>query len=97
MLFGSLSNAGIKHYRHSRERTIMTPLHVVKEGTKVRIVQIDAGRGMITQLNHMGLFENDIITIVRNAHGHLIVAKDNLRLALGRGKSFKIFVEQVEE
>ena len=74
----------------------MTPLQAVKEGTKVRIAKIDAGRGMITQLNHMGLFENDIITVVRNTYGHLILAKDNLRLAVGRGKSFKIFVEQVE-
>jgi len=70
------------------------PLNQVSAGKHVRIVAIDAGRGMVGQLNHMGLFAGDSVKVVQNNLGPLIVAKGPLRLALGRGMSHKILVEE---
>ena len=72
----------------------MVPLHYVKEGVVVRIAQINSGRGMMSRLNNMGLFIGQKLQVVRNSHGHIIVAQDNLRLALGRGMSSRIMVEE---
>lgn len=64
-------------------------------GAEVRIVKINAGRGLLSQLQHMGLKEGDMIQVIQNNHGHLIIARGNLRLALGRGMAHKILVERV--
>ena len=55
---------------------------------------IQAGRGLIGQLNHMGLFVGDTVKVIQNNQGPLIIAKGNLRLALGRGMSHKILVKK---
>lgn len=68
-------------------------LNTVPEGAVVKIVKISAGRGVSSQMHHMGLLEGETVKVVRNTRGHLIVAKDNLRLAIGRGMSHKIEVE----
>ncbi len=49
---------------------------------------------MVGQLNHMGLFVGDSIKVAQNNLGPLIVAKGALRLALGRGMSHRILVEE---
>lgn len=73
----------------------MTSLNFIKQGKSVRIIKISAGRGLSQRLNNMGLHEGDIVRVVNNTSGPLIVAKNCSRLALGRGMSFKIFVEEV--
>ena len=72
----------------------MTPLNSIHNDCFVKIVRIDAGWGLSRQLSHMGLFVGDTIKVIQNSQGPLIVAKGNLRLALGRGMSHKIFVIQ---
>lgn len=75
----------------------MTPLHLVEEGQEVKIVKIDAGYGLSRQLRNMGLLHGETIRVVHNSRGPLIIAKGHLRFALGRGMSFKIFVEEVQD
>jgi len=70
-------------------------LSVFENGAEVRIAKIDAGRGVLSQLHHMGLKEGDMIRVIQNNHGHLIIARGNLRLALGRGMAHKILVERI--
>lgn len=75
----------------------MTPLNLIKQGKSVRIIKISAGRGLSQRLSNMGLHAGDIVKVVNNTSGPLIVAKNYSRLALGRGMSFKIFVEEIED
>ena len=75
----------------------MSALQSVKEGSRVKIVKIEAAKGSSSQLKHMGLLIGDVIKVVRNSAGHVIVAKGNLRLALGKTISSKIFVEQCQK
>lgn len=75
----------------------MTPLAALKKGTKAKIVQLNAGRGLMMQIKHMGLREGDTIQVIQNSQGPVIIAKGSLRLALGRGMSHKILVEENKE
>lgn len=72
----------------------MTSLVEVKAGAVVKIVRIDSGRGLLSRLRNMGLWEGDTVKVIRNTTGQLIVGKGSLRLALGRGMSNKIMVEE---
>ncbi len=69
------------------------PLSLVKTGQKVRIVDIKGGRGRITRMYDMGIRIGDVIEVIQNFHGPIIIAKGNIRIALGRGFATKILVE----
>ncbi len=71
----------------------MILLHKIKVGQVVRVLKIDAGKSLEGQLQHMGIREGEILKVVQNTRGPIIVAKDTMRLALGRGMSQKIWVE----
>ncbi|MFH1360611.1 MAG: FeoA family protein [Candidatus Omnitrophota bacterium] len=75
----------------------MEPLNLVKEGLRVKIAKIDAGQGLTRRLKNMGLIKGEVIKVMQNTQGPLIIAKENLRFALGRGMSYKIFVEEVNK
>ncbi|MBD3271472.1 MAG: hypothetical protein GF384_02900 [Elusimicrobia bacterium] len=72
----------------------MVSLNTVREGKKIKIIQIDAGCGLSRRLNGMGLFVGDTVRVIQNSLGPVIIAKGDLRLALGRGMSHKIIVEE---
>jgi len=71
------------------------PLSQVPSSTYFQVVAIHAGRGLVSQLNHMGIFVGDMIKVVHNIAGPLIIAKGNMRLALGRGMSRQIMGQTV--
>ena len=75
----------------------MKSLDKVKVGVKGKIIKIDAGKGLLGQLKHMGLQEGETIKVVQNIRGPIIVAKGNLRFALGRGMSHKIIIEEIDK
>ncbi len=74
----------------------MTALSSMESGKKVRIVKIDAERLLRAQLLHLGLREGDVLKVLQNNRGDLIVAKGHLRLALGRALAQKVGVEKKE-
>jgi Fe2+ transport system protein FeoA len=72
------------------------PLNMVNRGL-VRIVSINAGRGLRERLIRMGIFEGDVIEVVMNSFpGPVFVQKDGVRIGLGAGMASKIFVQPVE-
>jgi len=73
----------------------MTPLSLLPKGTRAKIIQIDAGRGLEGRLKHMGLYQGEVIKVVQNTEGPVVVAKGGMRLALGRGMSQKVLVEEI--
>jgi len=71
------------------------PLSMVEENKLVRIVRIAGGRGFVSKLMNMGINEGEIIKVLNNTSGPMVISLGNSRIALGRGASFKIFVEYV--
>ena len=70
------------------------PLNQIAENKKVRIIKIDAGKALSMRINNLGILEGDTVRIIHNARGPLIIGKGHMRLALGRGMSQKIIVEE---
>lgn len=80
---------------NSRENKAM-PLEDVKSGQRVRVVRIDSGCGLAHRLAAMGLFKDEVISVVRNDGAEqIIVEVKNSRVILGRGMSHKVLVEPI--
>ncbi|RKY42126.1 MAG: hypothetical protein DRP80_07110 [Candidatus Omnitrophota bacterium] len=75
----------------------MMPLSMVEEKRLVRIVRIIGGRGFVSRVMNMGINEGEIIKVLNNTRGPLLISLGNSRIALGRGASFRIFVEYVKK
>ena len=65
----------------------------IQEGKRVKIVKIDAGRELKMRIKNLGISEGDTVKIIHNTRGPVIIGKGDLRLAIGRGMSHKIIVE----
>jgi len=75
----------------------MMPLSMAEEGRLARIVRIIGGRGFVSRLMNMGIKEGEVIKVLNNTRGPVLICLGNSRIVLGRGASFKIFVEDVKE
>jgi ferrous iron transport protein A len=70
------------------------PLAHARTGETVRVVAINAGRGLQARLAAMGITPGSRLTVKgRNDHGPFVVAVRDSRVALGRGMVSKIEVE----
>lgn len=72
------------------------PLILAAEGERVRIVAVGGGRGMDRRLSDLGLAVGSEVTIVRRDRGPMVVARDDMRLALGTGIAHRVLVVRVE-
>ena len=73
----------------------MKPLHLVEQGKSVKITRVEHHHNLVKKLRNLGLHEGDTVSVLNNlGDGPLIIAKDNVRIALGRGMSLKIFVQE---
>ena len=69
------------------------PLSTVGAGQKVKLVSINAGRGLNSRLASMGLLPNVEITVVNNTHpGPFVISVKDSKMMLGRGMAHKITV-----
>jgi len=69
------------------------PLSMVKTGETVKLVRINAGRGLNNRLASMGLVPNVEITVVKSGHsGPLVIRVKDSKMMLGRGVVNKITV-----
>lgn len=65
----------------------------VRTGEKVRLVRVNAGRGLNGRLAAMGFVPNVGITVVSNNHpGPFVIIVKEARMMLGRGVAHKIMV-----
>ncbi len=78
------------------EKINTKPLDKISAGTAIRIVTIDAGRGLKNRLASMGLLADVQIRVVRNdGSGQIIINVKNSKIILGRGISHKVFVVEI--
>ena len=75
------------------EQKNIRPLSMVRAGETVKIVRIEAGRGLNSRLAAMGLVPNVQIKVVRNNHpGPFVINIKDSKIMLGRGMAHKIMV-----
>ena len=71
------------------------PLILATSGKKVRIASIEGGHQIQSRLADLGLFPNmEVQVLNRSRSGPLLVMVKGSRLALGRGLSRMIMVEE---
>jgi ferrous iron transport protein A len=69
------------------------PLSTAKAGEHVRLVRIEAGRGLNSRLASMGLVANVELKVVSNGHpGPFVLIVKDAKVVLGRGVTQKIMV-----
>ena len=75
------------------EQRQIRPLSMVKAGQTVKLVRVDAGRGLNSRLAAMGLVPDVEITVINNEHpGPFIISVKGSKMMLGRGIVHKIMV-----
>jgi Fe2+ transport system protein FeoA len=72
------------------------PLALVPSGQQVRIIGYEGGRMLRARLMAMGLNLGQVVQILQNNRGLIIVGVNGGRVALGRGVSHKIMTAPVE-
>ena len=75
------------------EETGAMSLAMVETGRRVRLIAVDAGRGLQARLAAMGLVPGVELEVIRNTlRGPFLVAVKGSRVMLGRGMAHKIIV-----
>ena len=69
----------------------MIPLSMVGRG-RVRVVCVAGGRGVLHRLMEVGVRPGDVVEVLQNGPGPVIIAKGNLRIGIGFGMAHKILV-----
>lgn len=70
----------------------MTPLTTIRQGSRVRIASVNAGRGLQSRLCAMGLTPGTPVEVISMTGGPVILEVMGSRLMLGRGMASKVFV-----
>jgi ferrous iron transport protein A len=60
-------------------------------GQTLRVVRIDAGRGLKQRLLALGLVPGADLYLMENRHGPVKLCFNNSRIALGRGVAAKVY------
>ncbi|MCK4913194.1 MAG: ferrous iron transport protein A [Planctomycetes bacterium] len=77
------------------ENEKLVSLSTVKVGQKVKLANVDSGRGMRSRLAAMGLVPGVEITVVNNTYpGPFMLKVKGSKIMLGRGMAHKILVTQ---
>lgn len=83
----------IEKLRHIDEQKHAFPLALAAEGEDVFIYAMKGGKGLSRKLMDLGLSLGSSLKIIqRRPGGALVVARGNLRVALGAGMAQKVVV-----
>jgi len=69
------------------------PLMMAGEGTRVRVLALQGGKGLTTRLTELGLNVGTELRVVQRQSGGLMVARGESRIVLGAGMAVRIQVE----
>ncbi|AEA46171.1 FeoA family protein [Archaeoglobus veneficus] len=71
----------------------LTPLALMKEGSRGIVASIAGGRGAHRNLEDLGIVAGKEIRVIRNSGGAVLVAVNGTRLVVGRGLAMKVMVD----
>ncbi|MCC6022098.1 MAG: FeoA family protein [Sulfolobales archaeon] len=75
---------------------MLKPLTELPKGSKVKVVDIVAGKGLRDRLLQMGLTPGTVVEVVENSSGPIILSVRGVTIALGRGMASKVLVEELQ-
>ncbi len=75
----------------------ITVLTSVPTGTRAKVISIGSGRGRLRRLIEMGLLPGEVIEVVSNSVGPVIIKVRNTMIAIGRGMASSIMVEVLDD
>ncbi len=76
------------------EQANLIPLSQITQGQTVKLVKINAGRGLRMRLASMGILPDVTITVVNNRHpGPFMISVKGTKVMLGRGMADKVLVQ----
>jgi len=71
------------------------PLIMLPEGARATVVEVHGGRGLCRRLAEMGFNVGDKVRMIKNHRpGPVMVEVKDSRIALGRGVTMRIIVEE---
>ncbi len=73
--------------------SLMIPLVQAEENAWVQITRIDRGAEIRRKIQELGIRPGDQVQVLHNSRGAVVLAKNNMRLGLGRGIGSHVFVE----
>ncbi|MCD6290563.1 MAG: ferrous iron transport protein A [Anaerolineae bacterium] len=73
----------------------MFPLSLATSGQWVQICDLRGGRGVRMKLSQMGLFPGQVVQVILNDGGPIVVGRDGFQLGLGKGMARQIYVKPV--
>ncbi len=73
----------------------MMPLSLAPAGSRVRVVDVRGGRGLVRRLAEMGIYPGAVVEVLSNWSGPVVVSVGGVRLGLGPGVAHKVLVEPV--
>lgn len=73
----------------------MVPLSEINPGTRVRVIEVSAGKGLKFRLEQLGLFPGSLIEVLTNDRGHVLVRARGAIISLSKGIASRIFVERL--
>lgn len=71
------------------------PLMMASDGERVRIRSLSGGKSLVMRLTELGLNQGTELRIIQRQGGGLVVARGEIRIALGGGMATKILVTAV--
>jgi Fur family transcriptional regulator, ferric uptake regulator len=79
------------------KRQPLVPLHKAKQGERLLVKQLEAGKQMQLRISSMGLRIGDEIEVISNGFGgQVVIASGDNRLVIGSGMAQKIWVQPVD-
>ncbi len=60
-----------------------------------RIASIRCGRGCINKLTSMGIMPGEVVRVINNGSGPVIIEVKGSRIAIGRGVAMRIYGEEI--
>ena len=64
----------------------------IKKGEKVKVDKLECQNGLKHRLCSMGIHQGELIEVIKNDHGPLIVKVFDSKIAIGRGQAKQIAV-----
>ncbi len=73
----------------------LLPLIALRPGQRGRIVTMNVGRGKARRLMELGLLPGEVVEVISNSVGPVVLRVRGMTLALGRNVASRVWVEVV--
>ena len=73
----------------------LLPLIALRPGQRGRIVTMNVGRGKARRLMELGLLPGEMVEVISNSVGPVVLRVRGMTLALGRNVASRVWVEVI--